>query len=207
MAAKDDSFPLPESLREGHRLFAKEDFPLNEGLFERLAHRGQSPKALWIGCSDSRVVPERIFGANPGEFFQVRNVANIVPPYDADESSLGSALYYSVEVLEVEHLVVCGHSDCGGVKALSGLGRVGMNKMLSSWVEYAVSALEDDVGSGVDSLAKTNVLIQARRLLTYPCVADAVAKGRISIHACFYDLENGGLQEYYNSTGLWSELD
>lgn len=203
MGEDNETRELPDSLVHGHKRFLQNDFAVNEHLFSRLADEGQKPKVMWIGCSDSRVPPERILGAEPGELFILRNVANIVPPIDADEASVGSALVFAVEELKVNHIVVCGHSDCGGVKALSMIGREPMNDMLSSWVGYAYSALEDCDTDDLDALGRVNVLTQAQRLLEYPFVLDAAQSGRVAIHACYYDIRSGGLKLYQPETGGW----
>lgn len=203
MPVNKDSNSLPDTLLRGHRRFLKSDFAAKERLFARLAE-GQAPKVMWIGCADSRVPPERILGAEPGELFILRNVANIVPPLEAEESSVGSALVFAVTVLKVNHIVVCGHSDCGGVKALGQLGKSPMDKMLSSWIEYAVAALEDDPGESLESLVKTNVVIQAERLLEYPFVLEAASDGSLSIHACYYDIGSGRLQQYEPEQRAWT---
>lgn len=197
---------LPDSLRVGHRHFLSNDVAANEHLFDRLEKEGQAPKVMWVGCADSRVPPERILGAEPGELFILRNVANIIPPYEADEPSVGAALVFAVTVLKVDHLVVCGHSDCGGVKALSQLGVSPMDRMLSSWIEYAVSALEDNRGSDLDSLVKTNVILQAERLMEYPCVREAVEAGTLNVHACCFQIGSGKLEQYNPDDKSWNDF-
>lgn len=204
-SSNQDSKRLPDSLRKGHKRFLRNDYASNKELFLTLADE-QAPKVMWIGCADSRVPPERILGAEPGELFILRNVANIVPPLAADEASVGSALHFAVDQLKVNHLVVCGHSDCGGIKALSQLGKVPMDRMLSSWVEYAISALEDNEGTSLNSLAMANVISQAERLLEYPCVLAAASEGRLSIHACFYEISTGKLRQYDPDTASWGSL-
>ena len=197
---------LPKSLLSGHRRFLKNDFQANEHLFARLENEGQAPKVMWVGCVDSRVSPERILGAEPGELLILRNVANIIPPLEADEASVGSALVFAVNTLRVDHIVVCGHSDCGGVKALSRLGIDPMDKMLSSWIEYAIPALEDNQGSDLDSLIRANVVTQAERLLDYPCVLQAATEGRLNIHACYYNIGTGKLHQYSPEEQSWKEF-
>ncbi len=205
MPANKDSNDLPDSLREGHKRFLENDFANNKGLFTHLADV-QAPKVMWIGCSDSRVPAEQILGAEPGDLFLLRNVANIVPPIAADEVSVGSAIHFGVEQLKVSHLVVCGHSDCGGIKALSQLGKVRMDPMLSSWVEYAIPALEDSSGTSIESIAKANVISQAEHLMEYPCVKDAVSEGRLAIHACYYEIGIGRLEQYDQKSGSWAYM-
>lgn len=205
MSANRDSNRLPSSLLRGYKRFLRNDYASNQAWFSHLAE-AQAPKVMWIGCADSRVPPERILGAEPGSLFIVRNVGNIVPPLAADEPSVGAALYLAVGQLKVNHLVVCGHSDCAGIKALSQLGRVQMDPMLSAWVEYAVSALEDNDGLSMESLAKTNVISQTERLLEYPCIIEAASAGRLSIHACYYEIGTGKLEQYNPDDASWAPM-
>ena len=106
-----------EKLLSGHRRF-REKFESEHDVFERLAEEGQDPKVLWVGCCDSRVIPELITGADPGELFDVRNIANIVPPAPTIACATGAAIEYAVLHLGVSHIVICGHTECGGIKAL-----------------------------------------------------------------------------------------
>ncbi|MDQ8186938.1 carbonic anhydrase [Pelagicoccus sp. SDUM812002] len=205
MPDHNDSNDLPDSLREGHMRFLQNDYANNRELYAHLAD-GQSPKVMWIGCADSRVPAERILGAELGDLFLLRNVANIVPPLAADEASVGSALHFAVDQLKVSHVVICGHSDCGGMKALLQLGKVPMDRMLSSWVEYAIPALEDCEVQSLEGVAKANVISQSEHLLEYPCVKDAVAEGRLAIHACYYEIGIGRLEQYDAVSKTWNYM-
>ena len=114
---------MTEALIRGHRKF-RQEYANNEREFlKRLASKGQSPNALYIGCSDSRVVPELLTSSSPGEIFVLRNVANLVPVFDHPDSSVGAAIEYAVGHLQVPHIIVCGHYECGGVKAALDLCR------------------------------------------------------------------------------------
>lgn len=206
MPANYDAKSLPPSLKEGYQRFLKKVYPKNQELFSTLAEQGQSPRILWIGCVDSRVTPENILGADPGDLLILRNVANMVPPYEAEEASVGSAVHFAVEALDVDHIIVCGHSDCGGVKALSNLGKGPMDRMLSSWVEYGISALEENDGDDLESLIKTNVVVQSNRLMEYPSVSGALKDGKVAIHAFYYDIGTGGLQHYDKENSVWSDF-
>lgn len=206
MIEEQNSDRFPDALLVGHERFVRECFAAKEDLFSRLASEGQFPKTMWIGCSDSRLPPETLVGADPGELFVLRNVANIVPPVDADESSVGSALWYAVTQLRVENIVVCGHSDCGGMKALSKLGSQSIDNMLSSWIEYATPALEDDGGGDLESLTKTNVLAQIERLREYACVAEAEKSGQLSLQACYFKIASGQLERFDARKREWLAL-
>src|SRR5438045_9459498 len=111
--------PFPQQLLDGYRTFASQRLPAEQSRYRDLSVRGQSPETMVIGCCDSRVSPEVIFDAGPGELFVVRNVANLVPVYQADPGAHGvsAALEYAVQVLRVKHIVVLGHAQCGGIRA------------------------------------------------------------------------------------------
>src|ERR1700753_819769 len=113
--------PFPQHLIDGYRTFASERLPTEQSRYRELSERGQSPQVMGIGCCDSRVSPEAIFDAGPGELFVVRNVGNIVPPYapDANAHGVSAALEFAVVALKVKHIVVLGHAQCGGVKAFA----------------------------------------------------------------------------------------
>lgn len=198
-----DSTKLPDSLKKGYLRFRELVFSKNDVFYKELAEKGQSPKALWIGCVDSRVSPCSILGLNPGELLVLTNVGNIVPPFEADESSVGSFVNQGVSDLGISHLIVCGHSDCAGTKALAKLNKGPMDKMLSSWVEYGISALEETDSDDLESLGKANVLVQSRRLLGYPDVAEAMEKRQLVIHPLYFDIGTGVLERYDYESSQW----
>jgi carbonic anhydrase len=198
-----------EKILFGHDRFRRDKFASERGLFLQLAEHGQAPKVLWIGCSDSRVIPEQITGAEAGELFVVRNVANIVPPADAACEAVGSAVEYAVLHLKISHAVVCGHTDCGGIGALSGVMDPGVEPNVARWLEWARPAADSIARAGAPEDAayvetiKSNVLLQRDNLLTYPCVADGVRAGRLAVHAWLYDLRAGRLLANDPCGGAW----
>jgi carbonic anhydrase len=203
---------LPTSkLISGHRRF-REKFDSEHEVFERLAEEGQHPKVLWVGCSDSRVVPELITGADPGELFDVRNIANIVPPAPTIACATGAAIEYAVLHLEVSHIVVCGHTECGGIKALESPPSTSTEPHIASWLELAQPARERILTSDVPEpehyleTIKLNVLMQCDNLRTYPCVAEREQTGGLSIHPWLYDLHTGEIQEYDEDSARWAAV-
>jgi carbonic anhydrase len=200
-----------EKLISGHQRF-REKFASEHEVFERLAEEGQHPKVLWIGCSDSRVVPELITGADPGELFDVRNIANIVPPAPTIACATGAAIEYAVLHLEVSHVVVCGHTECGGIKALEAPPSADTEPHIASWLELAQPARERVLARGVPADAqyletiKTNVLLQCENLRTYPCVAESEAAGTLSVHAWLYDLYSGEVLEHHTDSAAWTAI-
>jgi carbonic anhydrase len=180
----------------GNEAFQRNYVARERAFLRELASAKQSPSTLYVGCSDSRVVPELLTGSAPGELFVVRNVANLVPEMASADASVGAAIEYAVGVLHVEHVVVCGHLGCGGVKAiLDGLDAVRALPSLHEWLRGAEPevlagppAWEDAVGH--------NVLAQLDHLETYPLVAQAIGEGRLTLHGWVYDLAHGSVQVY-----------
>ncbi len=195
---------------EGHLEFSA-GFADN-AVLHKLAEEGQNPKVLWIGCSDSRVIPELITGAEPGELFDVRNIANVVPPAGAAACATGAAVEYAVIHLEVRHVVVCGHSECGGIKALEAEPDPARQPHITAWLELARPAREQVLAAGVDERAqyietiKANVLLQCENLRTFPCVAERERAGELSIHAWLYDLHTGRILAHDAETGNWGTV-
>ena len=200
---------MPTSkLITGHRRF-REKFESDHEVFEKLAEEGQNPKVMWIGCADSRVVPELITGADPGELFDVRNIANVVPPAASGDCATGAAVEYAVIHLEVRHIVVCGHTECGGIKALEGSPDAENEPHIASWLEFAQPARQRVLESGVPheeqylETIRTNALMQCANLRSYPCVAEREKTGDLSIHAWLYDLHTGTISTYNEATSTW----
>ncbi|WDV49456.1 carbonic anhydrase [Streptomyces coeruleorubidus] len=158
---------------------------------------GQSPFALFITCSDSRVVPSLITGARPGELFELRTAGNIVPPYDAGPTSEAATIEYAVEVLGVRDIVVCGHSHCGAVGALVRGDDLSAVPAVRDWLGHAArqpSGAPDD--PLVAEAVQHHVLGQVLRLMSYPCVENRLRDERLRVHAWFYEVHTGGVLAY-----------
>lgn len=183
-------------LLRGHERF-QADFATRERSFlQRLSSEAQKPSALYISCSDSRVIPELLTASRPGELFVVRNVANVVPRADDMAAwGAGAAIEYAVSVLNVPHIVVCGHYGCGGVKAaMAGKDNVSQYPHLHRWLQYVEPATTKAKAAGFEDekletyAVEENVLDQMLNLISYPCVREAVDAGTLSLHAWVYDL-------------------
>jgi carbonic anhydrase len=203
---------MPTSkLMSGYQRF-REKFDSDHEVFEKLAEEGQNPKVMWIGCADSRVVPELITGADPGELFDVRNIANVVPPAASAACATGAAVEYAVRHLEVGHIVICGHSECGGIKALESPPDEESEPHIAAWLELARPAREKVLASGVADedqyleTIKVNILMQCENLRSYPCVRDREGSGELSIHAWLYDLHSGRIFAYDPHAGAWDTV-
>jgi carbonic anhydrase len=205
-------FLMTDQLLHGHLAFRRRSGTERDYLL-RLAVEGQKPQALFIGCSDSRVIPELLTGANAGELFVVRNIANHVPPSENADSSVGAAIDYAVGVLGVQDVIVCGHSGCGGVRAaLAGVDTLPANfDNLREWVGNIVTAIEGAVAAHhaehdlSDRAVEENVLTSVDNLMTYGAVAARVAAGSIALHAWVYDLESLELRVYDADVNSWSD--
>ena len=179
--------------------FEKQIFPNQSALYAKLAGEGQNPKALIISCADSRVVPEHLLQADPGDLFVCRNAGNIVPPYSNMNGGVSSTVEYAVLALGVSDIIVCGHSDCGAMKALMNPDMVSGMPNVAAWLRHAQAAhsvvqscypdLEKAEAVRVASLE--NVVVQLAHLRTHPSVAAAIGQGKLSLHGWFFDIHNG----------------
>lgn len=170
----------------------------------RLATQGQTPSLMYIGCCDSRVDPESLVGAGPGDVFVVRTVANIVPPPDSPMASvIGAALEFGIDTLRIPHLAVCGHTDCGGIRAIGGgIELTETHPHLHTWLELAAElnhqrATENETDEQRHiRLVEANVHLQRNRLMLYPVVAKAVKQKRVNLHAWYFDLHDQKMHYY-----------
>lgn len=194
---------MTQRFLHGHELFKQAYFSRRDEL-ARLAQDGQRPTAMFIGCSDSRVVPEILTNAGPGELFVVRNVANHVPPSAHLDVSVGAAIEYAVGPLGVSHIVVCGHSGCGGVQAaLAGTDQLPPSMPeLRGWIaaiEADVASLRPNVTDPAELLQRAveqNVLTSLSHLVTFDVVRERLEAGRIQLHGWVYDLHTLSLSVY-----------
>lgn len=191
---------MPDKLIEGLRRFRSEVFPQYREHYRNLVDAGQKPATLFIGCADSRVMPEVFTGAGPGELFHVRNMGAFVPPFEDDRSFHGTsaAIEFAIQVLEVDEIVVCGHTHCGAIRAL--YEPPAGTPHIDRWLELAAEArLDAPGGNGTgkpdeDLLRRTEqraIAIQLERLLTYPQVRERIEAGRLFLHGWHYIIEEG----------------
>jgi carbonic anhydrase len=200
---------MAKTLLEGHEAYRANAFARSRDFLQLLASEGQSPDALFIGCSDSRVVPELLTNSSPGSLFVVRNIANVVPVLEHPDASVGAAIEYAVGHLRVAHVVVCGHTCCGGVMAaMSGIDRLHDLPSLKEWLSGAIQPAIDQVarteatGPALDAdvrwrrVVEENVVVQLGNLLAFPCVAEAVRADELELHGWVYDLHDVALSVY-----------
>jgi carbonic anhydrase len=194
---------MVDELLAGHGRFRSEYVAAEREFLEGLAEDGQRPSALFIGCSDSRVIPELLTGAAPGELFVVRNVANQIHHRDDPDMSVGAAIEYAVQQLGVREVVVCGHDECGGVKAaLDGLPGIEPDSELAGWLKGLLPAvargraIEPDPRNQLRRAVEENVLDGIANLMTFPSIATAVGAGRLRLHGWVYALHEATLRIY-----------
>ena len=195
---------------QGNETFKKSYFKNHEKELLTLAKKGQHPNALFIGCSDSRVIPDLIVQTNPGDLFVIRNVGNFVPPFKSDEDfhATASGIEYAVGVLEVETIIICGHSHCGACKALFAECNQSDDMIHTrKWLELGEKAKTMatlSLGKDADEndllrlTERLSIVTQIENLLSYPLVKKRVQKGDLFIHGWYYDIETGDI-EYYDS--------
>jgi carbonic anhydrase len=196
-----------DKLIEGYTRFFVEVFPEKQDRFHLLADT-QAPDTLFITCSDSRVVPDLILQTQPGDLFITRNAGNVVPMGGADVDGVTATIEYAIEVLKVKHAILCGHSDCGALKAAlspQDLASLPKAKRWLSHVEGAFSHRQptnpaDGEHAELASLIRGNVVAQLLSLRAQPSVARAVMEGRLTVHGWYYDILSGRIERYDEGT-------
>ncbi|ACM92109.1 carbonic anhydrase [Nautilia profundicola AmH] len=206
---------MSEKLFKGVLNFKKEDFEAHKDLFQELKE-GQQPHTFYVGCSDSRIVPNLITKTMPGEVFVVRNIANIVPPFEINDGTYkctASILEYAVKYLEVENILVCGHSNCGGLKALFyPAEKLEKLPMVKKWLEII-----DDVKKAVIHIQdpklreweveQLNVVKQLDNLMTYPFVKERVQEGKLNLIGWYYIIETGEVYNYNKEKNIFELIN
>ena len=209
---------LPDHLADRYRRFRFRHFAPNQGRFEELAERGQSPDVMVVSCCDSRVDPETIFSAMPGELFVVRNVANLVPPYETTGKYHGvsAALEFAALNLRVRHIMVMGHSGCGGIRSCleHDAARQTEAEFISNWMSMldpARDAVRRDlaarpVGDMVAALEREGVKASLANLRTFPCIQILEGRGRVALYGAHFDIATGALRVLNEGTGQFVEV-
>ncbi|WP_321883333.1 carbonic anhydrase [Paraburkholderia bannensis] len=191
-----------KDLVAGFIKFKTEVFPERSELFKQLA-RKQSPEVLIITCSDSRVVPELFTQREPGDAFVIRNAGNIVPSYGPEPGGVSASVEYAVAVLGVRDIVICGHSDCGAMKAISTCTCLTHLPAVANWLRHSDAAKMINESreyrspeAKLDALIRDNIVAQLANLQTHPSVALALAQKRLNLHGWVYQIEAGEIQAF-----------
>lgn len=189
-----------EKLKSGIRKFQTEVYPPNAETYQKAASEPQKPSTLIVTCADSRIDPELITQSGPGEIFVTRNIGNLVPAYGEMMGGVSAVIEYAVSALGVRHIAVCGHSDCGAMKAL--LNPVDLDSMatVKRWMRNAEAALsvtnsltqkDERPSDRLKRLTEENVLLQVQHLRTHPSVAGAIAREKLTLSGWVYDIATG----------------
>ncbi len=202
-----------DRLIEGHKRFLAEVFPEKRAQFKLLSDR-QAPEWLFITCSDSRVLPDLILGTGPGDLFITRNAGNVVPITGQDVDGVTATIEYAIEVLKVKSAILCGHSDCGALKAA--INPAGLNRMPKAkrWLSHVEAAFQhrqplnpaDGEHAELASLIRGNVVAQLANLRAQPAVQHAVAEKRLTVHGWYYDILSGRIEEYNEKSREFAPL-
>ncbi len=203
----------------GFRRFREKYFSGEDALYQRLLASGQSPKTLIIGCSDSRVDPAMISGASPGDIFVVRNVANLVPPFEGDEAKglhgISASIEFAVMNLRVENIVILGHRQCGGIRALMSGTSQKDSVFIGRWMEIIGSAREVvlkkhaalDFEKQCKECEMEAIKVSLNNLRSFPFVADAIRNRGLSVFGIYFDLEQGQLFELDNQSNEFVQIE
>lgn len=196
------------ALIDGFQRFRNDYFTSENPMFKKLVNKGQQPKALVISCSDSRVDPAFVLGCQPGDLFVIRNVANLVPPYEDDQAYHGTsaALEFAVCVLNVKHIIVFGHTHCGGIQALleHTSEKCGPNSFLTKWMSLAKAAhttiidhhAEKSLQEKVTLCGQYSLINSLKMLQTFPWILERLKQNTLSLHAWNFDMSRGLLEKY-----------
>jgi carbonic anhydrase len=209
---------FPEALADRYKRFKFRHFAANQEQYESLATYGQNPEVMVVSCCDSRVEPEMIFSAMPGELFIVRNVANLVPPYETSGKYHGvsAALEFAVLNLRVKHIVVMGHSGCGGVRAAleRDAARQTEANFITNWMSMLDGARDEllrthgskPAAEQRAELERSGVKTSIANLRTFPCIQILEGKGKIQLHGVYFDIASGTLHVLHPATGEYVAL-
>jgi carbonic anhydrase len=207
---------FPEDLMDGYRAFRGHRFSSEQQRYRTLADQGQTPETMVIACCDSRVAPEIIFDAAPGQIFVVRNVANLVPPYEPDGTyhSTSAALEFAVQSLKVKNIIVMGHGRCGGIQAaLTPAAKpLSPGDFIGKWMELLAPAASAISSGGwmtpaeqQTALERASIRYSIENLLTFPCVKILSERKRLSLHGAWFDIADGVLWTMNADTGDFTQ--
>lgn len=207
---------FPQHLVAGYHAFLENRLSTEQHRYRELAERGQKPQVMVIGCCDSRVSPEVIFDAGPGELFVARNVANLVPPYSPDggQHGVSAALEFAVQVLRVAHIVVLGHAQCGGVRAFAEESApLSPGDFIGQWMSLMAPAAQS-VGRGsaesfqdfLTRLEQASVVKSLDNLMTFPCIRVLVERGKLQLHGAYFGVASGDLAIYDPKTKAFRKI-
>ena len=202
-------------LLNGVRTFRRDIFPAQRALYESVASQGQQPHTLLITCADSRIDPELLTQAGPGEIFVTRNIGNIVPGYGEMLGGVSAVIEFAVSALGVSHVVILGHDDCGAIKGLLNPDSVAAMPTVRRWLRNAEAARsiveardgQADPAVFMERLIEANVLLQLDHLRTHPSVAGSLARGTLALHGWVYDIGTGTVRMHDSASGQFEPIN
>jgi len=207
---------FPQRLIDGYNAFSASRLPQEQDRYRALAEHGQSPEIMVIGCCDSRVSPEVIFDARPGELFVVRNVGNLVPPYtpDGTQRAVSAALEFAVQALKVKHIVVLGHAQCGGIRAFAEeAAPLSPGDFIGRWMSLIAPAAKAVGPRGgmpladyLSKLERASVVQTLDNLMTFPCVSILVERNKLVLHAAYFGVATGDLSVLDRASGKFLRI-
>ena len=209
---------FPGSLLNGYRAFKDDRYAREQARYRSLAEHGQTPEVMVVACCDSRSAPETIFNAAPGEMFVVRNVANLVPPYEPDgaHQSTSAALEFAVQSLRVRHIVVLGHGRCGGIRAAlhPEAEPLSPGDFIGKWMKLLGPAAEETLADArltdaerQTALEHASIRHSVANLRTFPYVSILEGRGRLGLHGAWFDISEGQLWTMNPTTGAFSRAE
>jgi carbonic anhydrase len=194
---------------QGYQAFREKYVLGDDGVMRFLAHYGQNPEVMVVACCDSRVDPAVIMQCDPGDLFVVRNVANIIPPYEKDEAHHGTsaALEFGIRVLKVKDLIILGHSQCGGIQTLLNQNDLKENDFINNWVSLVKLKIDTDSLELTDDVAKKALLESYNNCMTFPWVKEKVEAGTLNIHLWFFNIKEGEIFTYSQKSKKYLSLE
>ena len=203
-----------DKILRGIAHFQKTVVPERRELFERLAG-GQSPRALFLTCADSRIDPSLITQTDPGELFICRNAGNIVPPHTGATGGMTASIEYAVAELKIPHIIICGHTGCGAMTGALNLDALGHLRHVREWLTFSEAAVqivtenhpELQGEAKLNAVIEQNIVQQMQHVMTHPYVAARAASGHLSVHGWMYDIKTGGVTAYHAASRRFVPID
>jgi carbonic anhydrase len=200
-----------EDIRQGVLRFRKKVFPIRRAIYEELAQH-QDPQVLFITCIDSRVDPAELCDADPGDMFAERTPGNLVPIYSENRSGISASLEYAVTALKVTDIIICGHSDCGALKALLTPEKLEALPAVERWLHYADEAIDAvntlypnaPAAEKLHHLCQQNVIAQLAHMRTHPCIQRRLKEGNLRLHGWVYEIHSGEVHRYDPEAGAFA---
>lgn len=215
MPTDDVVQPSLRRLLQGVGKFRREVYPKQREVYERAVRDGQHPHTLMLACADSRIDPILLTQSDPGEIFVARNIGNIVPAYGEMLGGVSAVIEYAVLALDVQNVVICGHTDCGAMKGLLDRKTVSGMPTVKTWLRNAEAALsivqakhpDLPAQAMIDELVETNVVLQLNHLRSHPSVAGKLAVGTLDVHGWIYDIATGMVRAYDEAEKRFTEIE